>query len=112
MLWDLMYVHMLHLFLWGTGYVVCSFKIFRLLESDDTWAASTIGLMELCRRSGQPAFFVFLIMVPVVNVVVIYRINKWLVGQLGSGERYIWGMTFVGVIFYPLFLKKIGIKRG
>lgn len=84
-------------------FVICFWKIFAK-AGEPGWAAivpiySTIVLLKI---AGKPWWWLFLMMIPFVNIVFMFIIAIDLAKNFGKGTGFGIGLIFLGMIFYPI----------
>jgi len=68
------------------------------------WAAliPIYNFIVLLEIAGKPAWWIILLIVPVVNFVILIVLSIALAKKFGKGVGYGLGLAFLGVIFYPM----------
>jgi Family of unknown function (DUF5684) len=68
------------------------------------WAAiiPIYNFVVLLEIAGKPAWWVILLIVPVVNFIILIVLSIALAKKFGKGTGYGLGLAFLGVIFYPM----------
>ena len=83
--------------------LICMWTIFTKAGKPG-WAAiipiyNTIVLLEIV---GKPWWWLFLMMIPLVNLVFAIWVINLLSKSFGKSEGFTVGLLFVGIIFYPI----------
>jgi hypothetical protein len=60
------------------------------------------NLIVLLRMVGKPAWWIFLLIIPVVNIVVGIMLTHELSKSFGKGTGFTWGLLFLPLVFYPI----------
>lgn len=68
------------------------------------WAAIVpiYNIIVLCKIIGKPAWWVVLLLIPIVNYVILIMMIHGLSKSFGKGAGYTVGLLFLGIIFYPM----------
>ena len=60
------------------------------------------NIIELIRISGKPLWWIFLFLIPVVNLVIAIMIYNAISQAFGKGPGFTVGMIFLPFVFWPL----------
>jgi hypothetical protein len=68
------------------------------------WAAIVpiYNFIVLLEIAGKPAWWIILLIVPVVNFIIVIMLSVSLAKKFGKGVGYGLGLAFLGVVFYPM----------
>lgn len=68
------------------------------------WAAIVpiYNFIVLLEIAGKPAWWIILLIIPVVNFIIVIMLSVSLAKKFGKGVGYGLGLAFLGVIFYPM----------
>lgn len=68
------------------------------------WAAIVpiYNFIVLLEIAGKPAWWIILLIVPVVNFIIVIMLSISLAKKFGKGVGYGLGLAFLGVVFYPM----------
>jgi hypothetical protein len=83
--------------------IASMWKVFTKAGQDGWKAIIPIyNLYVLLKIVGRPGWWLILFLVPIVNFIVAIVLNVDLAKSFGKGIGYGLGLTFLGIIFYPL----------
>lgn len=68
------------------------------------WAAIVpiYNFIVLCKVAGKPWWYLFLLMIPVVNIVIAIMVYHGVSTNFGKGGGFTCGLLFLGIIFWPI----------
>ena len=68
------------------------------------WAAiiPIYNLVVLLRVAGRPWWWIFLLLIPVVNLVITILVSVDVANAFGKGAGFALGLAFLGFVFYPI----------
>ena len=83
--------------------IICQWMIFSKAGKPG-WAAiipiyNFIVLLEIV---GKPWWWLFLMLIPIVNIVICIMVVNLLSKSFGQGVGFTIGLLFLGIIFYPI----------
>jgi hypothetical protein len=86
--------------------VICIVAIWRIFEKAGKpgWAAiiPIYNIIILLEIVGKPWWWLFLFLIPVVNMIFAVWIPNLLSKSFGKSEGFTVGLVFLGFIFYPI----------
>jgi hypothetical protein len=98
----------------GMGFMVVWFAIMLLLVAslwkvfvkagEPGWAAiiPIYNILVLLKIAGKPAWWFILMLIPIVNFVVFIIVSIALAERFGKGTGFGLGLSFLGIIFFPI----------
>ncbi|HYU35551.1 MAG TPA: DUF5684 domain-containing protein [Thermoanaerobaculia bacterium] len=68
------------------------------------WAAiiPIYNFIVLLKIAGRPAWWVLLMLIPVVNLIILFMISIEIARRFGKGTGFGIGLALLGFIFYPV----------
>jgi hypothetical protein len=68
------------------------------------WAAiiPIYNMYVLCKVAGKPGWWVILLLIPLINIVVLFLVSLGVARNFGNGALFAIGLFFLGFIFYPI----------
>lgn len=68
------------------------------------WAAIVpiYNIIVLLQVSGKPWWWIFLMLIPVVNIIIFFLVYLGLARNFGKGAGFAIGLFFLGIIFFPI----------
>jgi hypothetical protein len=83
--------------------VVSMWKVFEK-AGHPGWAAiiPIFNLYIVCKIAGRPGWWILLLIVPIVSLVISIMLGIDVAKAFGKGAGFGLGLTFLGIIFYPI----------
>ncbi|MBL0316200.1 MAG: hypothetical protein IPP69_10625 [Flavobacteriales bacterium] len=83
-------------------YFVGRWKLYQK-AGEEGWASiiPIYNTYKLITISGNPGWYLLMLLIPIVNIVFVIMIMNGLSAQFGKGSGYTWGLIFLGIIFLP-----------
>lgn len=84
-------------------YFVGRWKMFQK-AGEEGWASiiPIYNTYKLIVISGNPGWYLVMLLIPIVNIVFAIMILNGLSAQFGKSSGYTWGLIFLGLIFMPM----------
>jgi hypothetical protein len=83
-------------------YFVGRWKLYQK-AGEEGWASiiPIYNTYKLITISGNPGWYLLMLLIPIVNIVFVIMIMNGLSAQFGKSAGYTWGLIFLGIIFLP-----------
>ncbi|NJL03481.1 MAG: signal peptidase I [Chloroflexaceae bacterium] len=90
-------------FAFYVGVVVGQWKLFEK-AGEAGWKAliPIYNFFILLKIVGRPGWWLLLLLIPLVNLVILFLISNDTAKSFGKGIAYAFGLFLLGIIFYPL----------
>jgi hypothetical protein len=90
-------------FVIGIFFIICMWSLFAKANRPG-WASivpiyNTIVLLDI---AGKPWWWLFLLIIPFVNIVILILVMVGLANNFGKGTGFALGLLFLGFIFFPI----------
>jgi hypothetical protein len=84
-------------------FIVCGWKV-NVKAGRPGWAVIVpiYNLIVYCQIAGKPWWWVFLMMIPIVNIVIAFLLAFGLANSFGKGVLFGLGLLFLAPIFFPI----------
>lgn len=68
------------------------------------WAAIVpfYNIYILTKIAGKPGWWVILALIPLVNIIILFLLNKEVAAKFGKGVGFAVGLTLLGFVFWPM----------
>ncbi len=83
---------------------IASFWVIFTKAGKPGWAAIVpiYNLIVLLEIAGKPAWWIVLFLIPIVSFIILIIVNIEVAKAFGKGTGFGIGLSFLGVVFYPM----------